>query len=62
MPWFDAAMEELETYLRSPEGKWWFSNLEGLMERIQTRSKFEAIPEIPLTPAEEKALAFIRSE
>lgn len=62
MPWFDAAMANLATYLRSPEGERWFSDFESLVERIQTPSKFEIGPEISLTPAEEKALAFIRSE
>lgn len=62
MPWFDAAMEDLATYLRSSEGERWFSDLESLMERIQTRSKFQAISEVSLTQAEARALEFVRNE
>lgn len=62
IPGLDAALGELAVYLSSPEGETWLSEFESIINRIQTRSKFTANPEILLTPKEEKALAFIRSE
>jgi hypothetical protein len=62
MAWLDPAFESLAVYLSSAEGKMWFNDVENLMQRIETHSKFEAVPETSLTPAEKGALAFIRSQ
>ena len=55
-------IENLTVYLNTPEGDASLRNLEAIVKRIQARSEFEAAAEIPLSPNEERALAFIRSE
>jgi hypothetical protein len=51
-----------DIYLNTPEGDAWLRECDAVVKRIETRSEIDAVPEIPLTPVEEKALAFIRSE
>jgi hypothetical protein len=58
----DAMFHKLAVALSTPEGQQQLADLEAVMQRIQARREVESVPNIPLTPNEEKALAFIRGE
>lgn len=62
MPWMDTMLNVLAIILGTPEGERQFVEFESVMQRIQARKEAEAIPDIPLTPNEKKALAFIRGQ
>jgi hypothetical protein len=62
MPWMNTMLYNLAVILSTPEGRRQFAELESVMQRIQSRKDAEAVPDIPLTPNEKKALVFIRSE
>lgn len=62
MPHLDVVLNKPAVYLNSQEGQASFTDFESLMQRIQTRSEFEVVPEVSLTSKEAKALAFIQSE
>jgi len=62
MPSMDAILHSLALFLGTPEGQRQFAEFESIMQRIQSRKEAEAIPDIPLTPNEEKALTFIRND
>jgi hypothetical protein len=45
MAWLDSALENLASYLSSPEDEIWFRDFENLMERIRAHSKVETVAE-----------------